>query len=480
MKKLLATGMTAMIMIVFVLAGCSGSGNEAGNTAPAPAQNQAAAEPAPSDSGAASNGESNTAGEQADVPAGETVTLKFGTWNDPVVEQKKIDAFQKLHPNIKVEIDKSVTWPWDEKLGAAAAAGKLPDVFFVFNAPGNVSSNWLADLTPLLEEDPDYNEENIFNNLSETGRYNGKQYVLPHQLFTQGVLINVDLFNKENIPLPKADWTIEEFEKIAKKLTKPSDHQYGIENILGAREMFVPQFDSKLGWLTYDGTQFNFDKPAFSETIHWINKVVYNNKSSVDLYDRKEQDKWYGKDKSGFLMGKVGMKIDANWAFADVQKNAKFNWDFLPLPGKDGQRVPMITDYIGMAQNTKHPKEAMAFIKFLTYSKEGWLERINNIEKPIVTMPLLNDREVWDAYLKTTFTAPGLKDVIAGIPNGFVDGYKWLPGDAEIIDKVLNPYDTKKELVTLKVKPEDVAKDIQKKAMDIFNQNKQQIDAATK
>lgn len=468
MKKSLVLSLTAIIMMVSILAGCGGSGNKGSN---------ATATPAPTES--AAPGSSNQA-ESTEPSSDEIVTLKFGTWNDPIVEQKKIDAFEKLHPNIKVEIDKAVTWPWDEKLGAAAAAGKLPDVFFVFNAPGNVASNWLADMTPYLEFDPDYNEQNIFNNLSATGQYNGKQFVLPHQLFAQGVLINIDLFNKENISLPKADWTIDEFEKIAKKLTKPSDHQYGVENLLGAREMFVPQFDSKLGWLTFDGTQFNFDKPAFSDAIHWINKVVYNDKSSVDLYERKDQDVWYGKDKSGFIMGKVGMKIDANWAFADVQKNAKFKWDFLPIPGKDGQRVPLITDYIGMAQNTKHPKEAMEFIKFLTYSKDGWLERINNIETPIVTMPLLNDREVWDAYLQTTFTAPGLKDIIAGIPNGFVDGFKWLPGDAEIVDKVLNPYDTKKELITLKVKPEDVAKDIQKKAMDIYNQNKEQIEKVTK
>ncbi|CAM2824944.1 extracellular solute-binding protein [Paenibacillus sediminis] len=472
MKKTFALTL-AVVMLMALLAGCGGSKNssqsENGNTQSA--QNQ---------TDGAKSGDNGTASTGTDTSSNEVVTLKFGTWNNPEIEQKKIDAFEKTHPNIKIEIDKSITWPWDEKLGAAAAAGKLPDVFFVFNAPNDVASGWLADLTPMLKEDPDYNEKNIFGNLSATGQYNGKQYVLPHQLFTTGVLINVDLFNKENIPLPKPNWTVDDFEKIAKKLTKPSENQFGVENILGARESFVPQFDPSLGWLTYDGKQFNFDKPAFSDAIHWINNVVYNDKSAVDFYDRKEQDKWYGKDKSGFVMGKVGMKIDANWAFADLSKNAKFKWDFLPIPGKAGQRVPMVTDYIGMAASTKHPKEAFEFIKWLTYSKEGWLERINNIEKPISTMPLINDREVWDAYLKNTFTAPGLKDVIAGIPNGFVDGYKWLPGDAEIIDKVLNPYDTKKDLVTLKVKPEDVAKDIQNKAMDIFNKDKAQIDAATK
>jgi len=471
MKKTIGL-ILASVMLIVLIAGCGGKSDNGGNASPS-------ASPSASSSASASPSASPSA-SASEPSTGEVVTLKFATWNDPAVEQKKIDAFMKTHPNIKIEIDKSITWPWDEKLGAAAAAGKLPDVFFVFNGPSNVANGWLADLKPYLDADPDYKPENIFGNLSETGQYNGKQYMLPHQLFMQGVLINVDLFNKENIPLPKKDWTIKDFEQIAKKLTKVSDHQFGVENILGARELFVPQFDPSLGWLTYDGTKFNFDNPAFSDTIHWINDIVYNNKTSVDLYDRKEQDKWYGKDKSAFVAGKVGMKIDANWAFADVTKNGKFKWDFLPLPGNKGQRVPLITDYIGMAANTKHPKEAFEFIKWLTYSKEGWMQRINEIEKPITTMPLLNDREVWDAYMNTTFTAPGLKDVISMIPSGFVDGYKWLPGDAEIIDKVLNPYDTKKELVSLKVKPEDVAKDIQQKAMDIFNRNKAQIDAATK
>lgn len=487
-------------MLVSLLAGCgSNNANNGGSNAANGGTNATNGGVNAADGGTnATNGGSNAAdggtnaadagtqtntGEAAkagDSSSNEVVTLKFATWSDPVMEQKKIDAFMKSHPNIIIEIDKSVTWPWDEKLGAAAAAGKLPDVFFVFNGPANVANGWLGDLSPYLETDPDYSPDKIFSNLSETGQYNGKQYMLPHQMFMTGVLINVDLFNKENIPLPKKNWTTNEFEDIAKKLTKVSDHQFGVENIVGARESFVPQFDPSLGWLTYDGTKFNFDNPAFSDTIHWINNIVYNDKTSVDLYERIEQDKWYGKDKSGFVAGKVGMKIDANWAFADLAKNAKFKWDFMPLPADKGQRVPIITDYIGMAANTKHPKEAYEFIKWLTFSKDGWLQRINEIEKPISTMPLVSDRDVWDAYLKTTFTAPGIKDVISMIGDGFVDGFKWLLGDAEIIDKVLNPYDTKKDLVTLKVKPEDVAKDIQQKAMDIFNKNKTQIDAATK
>jgi len=467
-KRSLGMILTLSLLVTFA-AGC-GKSEQARTDSPSPSPSQAATAKASVQPSA----------DPTAKPADEQVTIRFATWNDPVAEQKKIDAFMKAHPNIKVVIDKSVTWPWDEKLGAVAAAGKLPDVFFVFNGPFDVTNKWLADLNPYLQADPEYKAENFFGNLSKTGEYNGKQYMLPNQLFMQGVLINVDLFNKENIPLPSKDWTTADFKKIAKQLTKPSEHQFGAENLLGAREFFVPQFDPSLGWLTYDGSKFNFDKPAFADAIHWINNLVYKDKSVVDLYERAEQDKWFGKDKSGFIAGKVGMKIDANWAFADVSKNAKFKWDFLPLPGKNGQRVALVTDYIGMSANTEHPKEAFEFIKWLTYSKDGWMQRINEIEKPITSMPLLNDPEVWEAYLNTTFTAPGIKDVIAMIPKGFVDGYKWLPGDAEIIDKVLNPYDTKKELVSLKVKPEDVAKDIQQKAMDIFNKNKSQIDAVTK
>ncbi|MFC4810489.1 extracellular solute-binding protein [Paenibacillus sp. GCM10023250] len=496
MKKSVGTVLTT-VLLAGLLAGCGGgnanggdaanaggnAANAGGNAANAGGNAANSGNGAGDDAGNANAGTAGNTGTNAAAgggASGEPVTLKFATWSDPVIEQKKIDAFMKSHPNIKIEIDKSVTWPWDEKLGAAAAAGKLPDVFFVFNGPADVANGWLADMKPYLDADPDYSSDKIFSNLSETGQYNGKQYMLPHQMFMTGVLINEDLFNKENVPLPKKNWTTKEFEDIAKKLTKVSDHQFGVENIIGAREAFVPQFDPSLGWLTYDGTKFNFDNPAFSDAIHWINNIVYNDKTSVDLYERAEQDKWYGKDKSAFVAGKVGMKIDATWAFSDLAKNAKFKWNFLPLPADKGQRVPIVTDYIGMAANTKHPKEAYEFIKWLTFSTDGWMQRINEIEKPIQTMPLVNDRDVWDAYLKTTFTAPGIKDVISMIGDGFVDGYKWLPGDAEIIDKVLNPYDTKKDLVTLKVKPEDVAKDIQQKAMAIFDKNKTQIDAATK
>jgi len=142
MKKTIGL-ILASVMLIVLIAGCGGKSDNGGNASPS-------ASPSASSSASASPSASPSA-SASEPSTGEVVTLKFATWNDPAVEQKKIDAFMKTHPNIKIEIDKSITWPWDEKLGAAAAAGKLPDVFFVFNGPSNVANGWLADLKPYLD-----------------------------------------------------------------------------------------------------------------------------------------------------------------------------------------------------------------------------------------------------------------------------------------------------------------------------------------
>jgi len=86
-------------------------------------------------------------------------------------------------------------------------------------------------------------------------------------------------------------------------------------------------------------------------------------------------------------------------------------------------------------------------------------------EWPLSTIPLINDEDVWNAYLGREDMPPGLRDLINMIPDGFVDLIKWLPGYLDAI----NIYgETFAKIDEGSVKLEDVAADMEKRMNEAY------------
>lgn len=388
------------------------------------------------------------------------VVITFASWWSTPMIQYATAYFNATHPGIYVKWDKQVTWDWDQHLAAAAAAKKFPDVLMVFNTPADVSNHWLADLNPFLKADKSYNPNMIFGNLSATSNYFGHQYALPLSLYAGGMLINTDLFKQNNVPIPKPNWTLKEMESDALKLTNYSQHQFGIENAFwGMNLNLASAFNPRLGQLTWDGSKYNFTDPAFSQSIDFLTKLVHQDKVATDGLDQQTMKQFYG-GKDPFDLGKVAMRPDFTWSFPGVKQD-KFHWAFLPLPGQTGQRVPLVTDYIGISATSPHKKEAFEFLKFLAYSEKGWKYRMT-WEDPVSSIPLIKDPAVWNMYLSKKYIPSGMTSILKMIPNGFVDLYKWLPGYPDVLNNVVGPSFSK--FLDGTARPEDLASSFQAKA----------------
>lgn len=387
-------------------------------------------------------------------------TITYALWGDKEKAKQEIERFNAIYPQIKVEIDPEMDWPWDEKLAAAAAANKLPDVFWVFQTPVSAQAGLLADLTPYLEKDPEFGPNAIFGNLAESGRIYGKYYTLPNALYCLVVYINKDLLTKENIPIPSPDWTYDEFVDIAVKVTKPSQNQYALPFASILAEHLYQNIDESLGWSTWNPAEqkYNFTNPAYAQAINMARDLCFNKKVSLDFEDVA---KIYGQDVWPFHTGKVAMWVDFTWNLVGVHENAKFDWDVLPMPKINTQRLAMVTDYIGMSAVTKSPDAAFEFVKYMTYSKQGWLDRLD-IYNPYAGFPLVQDKEVWDKYFGQSFAKPGIKNIAALIPKAYMDGMKWLPGWSNSMNESQWKYGEK--FFKGEVKPEDVAAEIEEKA----------------
>ena len=77
----------------------------------------------------------------------EDITLTYASWEDAEVVDKMIEAFEEKYPNVTVEKDESINWPWTEALANAASAGDCPMYFPWRMYAVGVENEWLLDVS---------------------------------------------------------------------------------------------------------------------------------------------------------------------------------------------------------------------------------------------------------------------------------------------------------------------------------------------
>lgn len=160
---------------------------------------------------------------------GITGNEKDGTTED--WPRLKIKEFEKTHPNIKIDLE-VVTWQGGmQKLDLSALSGTYPDICYLAtaNLPKYASQGILepidGEMTP--EEIAD-----IYPNVLDCCKYQGKTYVWPWLCNALCLAINVDLFKERHIERlipkpPERAWTYDQFTEACKSLTFDRDDGHG-------------------------------------------------------------------------------------------------------------------------------------------------------------------------------------------------------------------------------------------------------------
>lgn len=361
----------------------------------------------------------------------EKITLTYASWADTELEEAMLARFMQKYPNITVTKDASINWPWDETLAAAASAGTLPDVFYVFNIPTSVQNEWLRPLDDIWALDPD--AALVYKDMADTAVYHNQRYAVPSFMFAQGVLVNKTIFEEYNVDLPGYDWTLDDMVRIARQISDPYNHFYG----LGGNQFFEhwpAVLNHNYGWNTWDGEKFNFTDPLWVDAYNTYLelrhlKVIEQMTAEEKLEVLGDQNAW------PLLQGRIAMAIEMSWNVANLPREMRElgtgDLDFYPYPaGPEGNRTYVVLDYIGMSSVTKHPEAAFELMKWMTFGREGMLTRLDlvqELKKDLGGLPVADYPEVWDIYLER-IPVPGLSAVVATLDNTFSDVFKWLPG----------------------------------------------------
>ena len=349
-------------------------------------------------------------------------TLSFATWdsNQSPGMQANIELFQQSYPNVEVQLQ--VT-PWNEywqKLRTSAAAGNLPDVFWMHVNQFELfaSSDALLDLTDRIGSDSEVSLDNYPQDLVTLYRYQERQYAIPKDFDTIALWYNKTLFDGAGLAYPDESWDWESLATAGKALTNAEEGVYG----------YLVNNDSQAGYWNYiyqnggavvrpDGRS-GFDMPETIAAVQRYVDFIAEDGIAPPLTEADEQQ---------FFSGKIAMRLMGSWSVSSMNGNdyAKANLDLAILPKGPKTRATLYNGLgYAISADTEHPEAAWAFVKILS-SREGHLLQA---EKSAAIPAFTGTLDSWAGSFGVDFNLDAYPDQLA-----YAVGYPQAPGAAEWI-----------------------------------------------
>ncbi|MEK4259416.1 MULTISPECIES: ABC transporter substrate-binding protein [unclassified Paenibacillus] len=212
------------IGLILCLSACSGAQGNKGETTMNRANDQTAAQ----------DGNTN---ESVD-PKGR-VKLVFSTFYLSNHMQTAVKKYEKLHPNIEIELQATPSKGKDldevyaniEKFvtssNTAILAGKGPDLIELDMLPADkyVSRHLLVNLSDMMEKDSSIQTKNYFTNILDNSKIGGGLYGMPLYFSLAGLIGDEDALEKSGVKINDSSWTWSDFADIAKQLTQKGKYK---------------------------------------------------------------------------------------------------------------------------------------------------------------------------------------------------------------------------------------------------------------
>ncbi|WP_042461458.1 ABC transporter substrate-binding protein [Neobacillus dielmonensis] len=334
---------------------------------------------------------SDSEGKVASAPKKDKkITLKFYSHGTEANYnwKKTIKAFEKKYPNIDIDLvvlsDKGDTRESIKKLDLAAASGEQMDVL-MFSDSASYAQHVNMGMAAPLDEFINHEGYKVSEEYKVDTQINGKYYALPGKFNPWYVLLNKDHLDAAGLKVP-TDWTWDEFMEYAKALTR--DGHYGTYfhgpqdgGWLEYMRLALASEPENSEFVTGDGKS-NLDNPLFKKSLEIRLKMEKQDHSAVPYADTISKKLHY---RDEFFNQHVSSIIIGSWMNTELGGTGlyplSFNVAVAPFPKNKktdtGGYTLVTTDYMAIAANSKHKKEAYTFIRW--YTTEGQIVQGKNI-----------------------------------------------------------------------------------------------------
>jgi multiple sugar transport system substrate-binding protein len=357
MKKRALSLALACTMAVTALAGCGSSTKEttAATTEASKAETKAA---------------------ETTASAGGQTTLKWSVWDisSTTYYQPLIDAFEKAHPDVKIEMVDLGSTDYQTVLATElTGSGSDFDVVTVKDVPGYMTLVNKGVLEP-LDSYIDSSKVDLtqYKGLTDQIKVENKLYELPFRNDFWVLFYNKDIFDKAGVAYPTNDMTFEQYDKLARSLTvdTPGQEVYGAH--YHTWRSAVQLFGVLDGKNTIIDGKYDFLKPYYDMVIKEQEDGVCQDYATL---------KTSGLHYSGaFAQGNIAMMNMGTWFISTLMDKIRTgeytdckNWGIVKYPHAEGvepgSTLATITS-LAIPANAPHKDLAWEFINFVS-GKEG-------------------------------------------------------------------------------------------------------------
>ncbi len=371
-----------------------------------------------------------------------------------------LENFNIYYPNIEVEYEYYETSTSDY-LTAKSATGDLPDV--VMDTADElyyyVSQGWVYPLTDFVEDDKDftYVPESIVSSYT----YLDELYALPMQVHFECVFINTDLLDALNMDMPELDWGSEEYKELLKSGT--TSEYSGTEYLWCVDEMFA----GSMGEYGYYG--LDTETLTFHMSESWVDAVnlmvelrsypgleAWSLRNTADSVEDSDYVAKFGNgdtsdNNMAMKLGKVLSNPQGTWDVNWLKTDCDFNWVLWPWPSdnEEGASLPMHVDCSFVVSTAQDPDAAFEFVRYVTYSVEGNLERISMYEagdtddytlNDFYYIPATNNPEIEERWKALESVDEAVQFMYDNMSTSYrMDLSKIIPGWSQVNDEYLGP-----------------------------------------
>ncbi len=340
-----------------------------------------------------------------DQSTSKKVQLRYMAWGNPeqmALEEEFCQEFNRQNPDIEVKFFRVPGSAYLNKAIVMFASRTSPDVVRIdhFNFASLAKKDYFLNMNPLAEADADFHKDDFYPQAIREGMVGSQLQGMNVMFGATIVYYNKNLLKKNGLQDPyklweEGKWTWEKYREYAIATT--------VRDESGRPKVFGTQI---AGWPLYVGTIWGFGGDIFDKQ----GNPTFNDPKTVAGYQFLADLRW--KDKvcptpaqganSAFTFesGKLAMIVDWMGNTPRFRKVIKdFEWDTVPIPSGIGGAVPPVKgNQLIIYRESKHPKEAWRFVRFMT---GPWVEERLYCQRKR-NFPTRRAQANSDAYLKST------------------------------------------------------------------------------
>lgn len=333
----------------------------------------------------------------------ENVALTYwGVWEDSVPFETTAQEFTRVHPNIRVTIEKQdikALGKYYDRLVTRMENRTGPDILRYHNS-------WTSEMIPLLLPLPQEVvkatnlDSKFYPVVGRNLKVNGAYYGVPIHFDSLSLFVNTEIFKNAGISSYPSTW--DDLTSAARQLTVKDERgritTSGVA--LGTYDNIAHASDIISLLLIQNGADVNhLDGPAKQSAVD-----AFNFYTSFAKGDSKVWDDTLENSKLAFASGKVAMYIGYSWDIFEIKAiNPNLSFAITPIPHLPTRSSTVASFWAeGVSSATRHPKEAFEFLKFLTsrqnmeklYSSEAKTRLFGELYPRSDMAPLLKDNNL--------------------------------------------------------------------------------------